>query len=55
LIEVQAGFALPDATEGKVALLRGRAAEPRQQTPFHGIEKIVGKELPRVVGPGETN
>jgi hypothetical protein len=40
---------------GEVALLRGQAAEPRRQTPFDSIEKIIGKELPRVVGPGEIN
>ena len=53
LIEVQAGLALPDDTEGEVSLLRSQVAEPRQQTPFHGIEKIIGKELTLVVGPGE--
>jgi hypothetical protein len=55
LIEVQAGLALPDATGGEVALARGQTAEPRQQTPFHGIEKLVGKGLTLVVGPGEIN
>ena len=55
MIEVQAGLALPDATEGEVALVRGQAAEPRQQTPFHAIEKTIDKEPTLIVGHGEIN
>src|ERR1700752_3593653 len=53
LIEVQATFALPDATEREVALLGGQAAEPSHEAPLDGVKQLAGKRLAVVVGEGE--
>jgi len=41
LIEINAGFSLPDTAEREVALLRGQATEPSHKPPLDAIENRV--------------
>src|SRR5262249_51142301 len=53
LIEVEATFSLPDATERESTLMGGQPTEPGHKAPLDGIEKLDGKGAALVVGQGK--
>ena len=53
LIEIDATFSLPDATERESTLLGGQSTEPGHQAPLDGVEKRDGKRAAVVVGQGQ--